>query len=83
MYRYWKEDPKSVHVSWAAYFQGLDKGLPSSSAYTPPPGFIGAAGSVPVPAGGSPKMDVRGGGDVTDYLKVDLSCSSFVHALTC
>ena len=70
MYRYWKEDPKSVHVSWAAYFSGLDKGLPSSSAYTPPPGFIGAASSVPVPAAGSPKMDVKDGGEVTDYLKV-------------
>jgi 2-oxoglutarate dehydrogenase E1 component len=70
MYRYWKQDPKSVHVSWATYFAGLDKGLPSSSAYTPPPGFIGTAGSVPVPADGSPKMDLRGDDAVTDYLKV-------------
>lgn len=72
MYRYWKQDPHSVHVSWATYFNGLDKGLPSSSAYTPPPGFIGASSTVPVPAGGSPKMDVRGGDDVTEYLKVQL-----------
>ncbi|ORY33742.1 Thiamin diphosphate-binding protein [Naematelia encephala] len=72
MYRNWKQDPKSVHVSWAAYFGGLDKGLPSSSAYTPPPGFIGASSGVPTPADGSPKMEVSGGGDVTDYLKVQL-----------
>jgi 2-oxoglutarate dehydrogenase E1 component len=70
MYRHWKQDPKSVHVSWQAYFQGMDKGLPSSSAYTPPPGFIGAASGVPTPADGSPRMQVEGGGDVTDYLKV-------------
>jgi 2-oxoglutarate dehydrogenase E1 component len=69
MYRYWKEDPKSVHVSWAAYFSGLDKGMPSSTAFTPPPGFIGA-GAVPAPADGTPKLDVSGSGDVTEYLKV-------------
>ncbi len=80
MYRYWKQDPKSVHVSWAAYFNGLDRGLPSSSAYAPPPGFIGAASAVPVPAGGSPKMDVKGGGDVTDYLKVRDLLSAIVMA---
>ncbi|WVQ70209.1 oxoglutarate dehydrogenase (succinyl-transferring), E1 component [Kwoniella botswanensis] len=72
MYRLWKQDPKAVHSSWAVYFSGLDKGLPSSSAYTPPPGFIGAASSVPTAADGSPKMNVEGSGDVTDYLKVQL-----------
>lgn len=70
MYRHWKQDPKSVHASWATYFSGLDKGIPSSSAFAPPPGFIGAASGVPQPADGSPQMDLQGGGDVTDYLKV-------------
>lgn len=65
MYRHWKSDPKSVHASWATYFSGLDKGLPSSSAYTPPPGFIGAASSV-----SAPPKEVKGGSDLTDYLKV-------------
>jgi hypothetical protein len=69
MYRNWKNDPSSVHVSWATYFNGLDKGMPSPSAYTPPPGFIGAASSVPLPTDGSPAMDVKGAGNVTDYLK--------------
>ena len=68
MYRHWKEDPKSVHVSWAAYFTGLDKGVPSASAFSPAPNFGGDA--VPQPADGSPKMDLQGGGEVTDYLKV-------------
>lgn len=67
MYRNWKQDPKSVHVSWAAYFQGLDKGMPSSSAFTPPPGFIGAASSSTGQA-----LDVQGSGDVTEYLKASL-----------
>lgn len=70
MYRHWRQDPKSVHVSWATYFSGLDKGLPSSTAYTPPPGFGGVA--VPQPAGGSPHMNLQGSDEVTDYLKVGL-----------
>lgn len=68
MYRLWKQDPKSVHVSWQTYFSGLDKGLPSSEAFNPAPGFV--SGVVPTPAGGSPKLSVKGSGDVTDYLKV-------------
>jgi 2-oxoglutarate dehydrogenase E1 component len=70
MYRYWKEDPKSVHVSWAAYFSGLDKGIPSHKAYTPAPGYLQGGAPLPPAAAGSPKMDVEGGGDVTEYLKV-------------
>ena len=65
-----------MHISWATYFTGLDRGLPSSSAYTPPPGFSGGAGGVPVPAEGTTKMDVRGGDEVTDYLKVYIPCGS-------
>jgi 2-oxoglutarate dehydrogenase E1 component len=67
MYRNWKEDPKSVHVSWATYFGGLDKGIPSKDAFRPPPGLSSA---VPTPADGSPQLDVEGAKDVTDYLKV-------------
>lgn len=67
MYRSWKEDPKSVHISWATYFGGMDKGMPSKDAFSPPPGLSGA---VPIPADGSPQLDVQGGNDVTDYLKV-------------
>ena len=75
MYRHWKEDPKSVHVSWATYFSGLDKGLPSASAFTPPPGFIGGAGSAALTESG-PGIDVSGAGDVSDYLKVSQALSS-------
>lgn len=37
MHRRWREDPKSVHSSWDAYFKGMDQGLPSEQAFTPVP----------------------------------------------
>jgi len=75
-----QQDPKSVHVSWATYFNGLDKGLPSSQAFTPPPGYSGGllgTTSVPAPADGAPAMALSAGNDqVTDHLKV---CSLLTH----
>ena len=68
MYKNWKQDPKSVHVSWAAYFGGLDKGMQSKDAFSPPPSM---SGSIPAPADGSPHLAVEGDKDVTDYLKVN------------
>lgn len=65
MYKYWKQDPSSVHASWQAYFSGLDKGLPSASAFQPPPDYTG----VPVAADGAPTLSV-GSGALTDHLKV-------------
>ena len=66
MYRHWRQDPSSVHISWQTYFNGLDKGLPSSSAFTPPPTI---AGGVHEPAATPVDVNVSAG-DVTDYLKV-------------
>ncbi|KDQ11098.1 hypothetical protein BOTBODRAFT_35635 [Botryobasidium botryosum FD-172 SS1] len=70
MYRHWKEDPKSVHVSWDTYFSGLEKGIPSQFAFTPPPGLV------PTAADGAPTLDVgtaaAGGQELTDHLKVQL-----------
>lgn len=37
MYDSWCEDPKSVHVSWDAYFRNLNADVPSSRAFTVPP----------------------------------------------
>jgi 2-oxoglutarate dehydrogenase E1 component len=68
MYRSWKEDPKSVHASWNAYFSGLDKGLDSDQAFQPPPNLL----NMPVPVGGAPTLHVQGGQDLTDHLKVQL-----------
>jgi 2-oxoglutarate dehydrogenase E1 component len=63
MYRLWKEDPKSVHPSWNVYFSGLDKGLPSYKAFTPPPTTL------PPPADGAPALHAGGGAELDDHLK--------------
>ncbi|KAG8930122.1 2-oxoglutarate dehydrogenase E1 component [Tulasnella sp. 418] len=67
MYKYWKQDPSSVHPSWATYFAGMEKGLPSSQAFQPPPSL-----NIPVPTGGAPSLHVGGGHELTDHLKVQL-----------
>lgn len=64
MYRHWRQDPKSVHVSWDVYFSGLDKGLPSPQAFQPVPRHL------PSPADGSPAIHIGGGGELLDHLKV-------------
>lgn len=62
MYRHWRTDPKSVHVSWDAYFSGMDKGLPSQQAFQPPPTFV--------PDGAAPALDANQGAKLDDHLKV-------------
>jgi 2-oxoglutarate dehydrogenase E1 component len=67
MYRRWRTDSTSVHASWDAYFSGLERGLPSSQAFEPPPGLI----DVPTAADGAPALHVGSGGkELTDHLKV-------------
>ncbi|EJC97957.1 2-oxoglutarate dehydrogenase complex E1 component mitochondrial precursor [Fomitiporia mediterranea MF3/22] len=66
MYRHWRQDPKSVHASWDAYFSGMDKGLPSHEAFQPPPTFL------PQPVGGAPTLNASGGAKLDDHLKVQL-----------
>lgn len=69
MYRSWKEDPNSVHVSWRAYFSGMDRGLKSQDAFQPPPTFL------PQPVGGAPTLNPVRGAQLDDHLKVCLSPS--------
>ena len=64
MYRHWRQDPNSVHTSWNVYFSGLDKGLPSSRAFSPPPNLL------PPPADGAPALHTNGGAELDDHLKV-------------
>jgi 2-oxoglutarate dehydrogenase E1 component len=73
MYLQWKEDPKSVHVSWQVYFKNMESGdMPMSQAFTPPPNLV------PPPAGGvafsmpGAGMAVGEGSDVINHLKVQL-----------
>ncbi|KAJ9114880.1 2-oxoglutarate dehydrogenase E1 component [Naganishia adeliensis] len=72
MYRNWKEDPQSVHISWQTYFKGLDGGLPSAQAFSPPPQYSGGLTSAPMPADGAPAMAVGGNSELADHLKVQL-----------
>lgn len=64
MYRYWRQDPKSVHLSWDVYFSGMDKGLPSYKAFQPPPSTFTP------PADGAPALYGGGGAELDDHLKV-------------
>ena len=64
MYRHWKGDPKSVHSSWDVYFSGLEKGLPSSAAFQPPPTVM------PAPSDGAPTLHASSGAELDDHLKV-------------
>jgi 2-oxoglutarate dehydrogenase E1 component len=73
MYLQWKDDPKSVHVSWQVYFKNMESGdMPMSQAFTPPPTIV------PNPAGGvaftmpGVGMAAGEGSDVTNHLKVQL-----------
>lgn len=61
MYRLWREDPKVVHASWNAYFSGMEKGLPSYKAFTPPPSFE---------ATGIATLNLTGNKDLDIHLKV-------------
>lgn len=71
----WKEDPKSVHISWQTYFKNMESGdMPMSQAFTPPPTIQ----NVPSPTGGVAGfmpglgMNAGEGPDVTNHLKVQL-----------
>ncbi|KAL4401447.1 2-oxoglutarate dehydrogenase E1 component [Malassezia pachydermatis] len=64
MYRHWKEDPKSVHSSWDAYFSGLDNGLPSSQAFQPAPSQLAMPGTGGIEQAPDHPAD--------DYLKLQL-----------
>lgn len=74
MYRHWRQDPRSVHVSWDTYFTGMDKGLPSQEAFSPPPSFL------PQPLGGAPTLDAGQGAKLDDHLKVNFHSLSTASA---
>jgi 2-oxoglutarate dehydrogenase E1 component len=73
MYESWKADPKSVHVSWQAYFKNVANGAEPGSAFQAPPtlipesyiiGDVGTA-SVTAPVGVSSP-------EILDHMKVQL-----------
>ncbi|AOW06343.1 thiamine diphosphate-binding protein [Yarrowia lipolytica] len=68
MYAAWKDDPKSVHVSWQSYFKNLDGGLPADKAFSAPPTIV------PSPSGGVPTPAAPSGApsDITNHMKAQL-----------
>ncbi|SCZ88064.1 BZ3500_MvSof-1268-A1-R1_Chr10-2g02825 [Microbotryum saponariae] len=75
MFRCWRQDPSSVHPSWATYFSGLDSGLRSEDAFRPPPGLV----SLPSTDGNAPFSLAGGNGSglVEDHMKVQLLVRAF------
>ncbi|VDM71573.1 unnamed protein product, partial [Strongylus vulgaris] len=67
MYESWKEDPKSVHASWDAYFRNVEGGAAPGQAYQAPPAAFGAAG---VPG-------VLPVATISEHLKVQLLIRSY------
>lgn len=45
MYAAWQQDPKSVHVSWSAYFSNLDAGKNIEESFVALPSVAGSLGS--------------------------------------
>lgn len=69
MYEAWLQDPKSVHISWDAYFKNLNGNKPASLAYQAPPTII------PTPVGSLsmvPDTNTTSGEDVMTHLKTQL-----------
>ncbi|KAK1832710.1 thiamine diphosphate-binding protein [Podospora conica] len=71
MYLQWKQDPKSVHVSWQVYFKNMESGdMPISQAFTPPPSLVPGS-AVPNLAAGA-GVGIGEGTNITNHLKVQL-----------
>lgn len=75
------QDPKSVHISWQTYFKGLDGGLPSGQAFSPPPQYSGGLAAAPMPADGAPSLSVGGNSELADHLKVSSTVSDLLPFL--
>ncbi|KAK3898821.1 thiamine diphosphate-binding protein [Staphylotrichum tortipilum] len=72
MYLQWKQDPKSVHVSWQVYFKNMESGeMPISQAFTPPPSLVPSTQVVVGLAAGA-GVGIGEGADITSHLKVQL-----------
>ncbi|VDM38709.1 unnamed protein product [Toxocara canis] len=81
MYEQWRVDPSSVHASWAAYFQNVEKGLAPGQAYQPPPTLMSAGMAAPVAVGATMSAIAPSAGasikEITDHLKVQLLIRSY------
>ena len=70
MYQAWTEDPKSVHVSWQAYFSNVSKGV--SKPFTAPPTLFPVSETIDFNA--SKELP---SGDILDSMKVQLMVRAY------
>lgn len=67
MYEAWKEDHKSVHVSWQAYFSNVSNGV--TPAFIPPPS-LGGSVTFTAPTKGRESSVATSAKDLEDHVKI-------------
>lgn len=68
-----RQDPNSVHPSWATYFNGMSKGMPSEQAFQPPPNLLSVTAD-------APSFTTAGTSQLEDHMKV---CRFALRRLAC
>lgn len=73
MYMQYKQDPKSVHVSWQIYFKNMESGnMPISQAFQPPPNLVPTSSAVVTGLAAGAGVGLGEGSEVDNHLKVQL-----------
>lgn len=79
MYESWLKDPNSVHASWNAFFQNVERGMAPGEAYHPPPSLTSVGATIPAvstAAAVAPRV-ATSLEDIKDHLKVQLLIRSY------
>lgn len=73
MYIQYKQDPKSVHVSWQIYFKNMETGnMPISQAFQPPPNLVPASSASVTGLAAGAGVGLGEGSNIDNHLKVQL-----------
>lgn len=80
MFAAWKEDPASVHVSWASYFNNIQNGVQPTEAWARAPAAPQAAGLVQAPAGSSSYISGPGSATTDKLIRDHLSVQSIIRS---
>ncbi|KAK7747945.1 2-oxoglutarate dehydrogenase E1 component [Cytospora paraplurivora] len=73
MYLQYKQDPKSVHVSWQVYFKNMESGnMPISQAFQPPPNLVPSSSAVVTGLAAGAGVGLGEGSEINNHLKVQL-----------
>ncbi|KAI3398166.1 hypothetical protein diail_9788 [Diaporthe ilicicola] len=73
MYVQYKQDPKSVHVSWQVYFKNIETGnMPISQAFQPPPNLVPSSSAAVTGLAAGAGVGIGEGSDIDNHLKVQL-----------